>query len=45
MDDDEDIRLDPVFNDEEDRAPLPIGLGPTLSSGELGGGGWRPRGG
>ena len=45
MDDDEDIRLDPVFNDEEDRAPLPIGLGPTMSSGELVGEAGGPEGG
>jgi peptide/nickel transport system permease protein len=45
MDDDEEIRLDPVFNDDEERAPLPIGLGPTMSSGELAGEGGIPEGG
>ena len=36
MDDPEDIHLDPVFNDDEDLTPLPIGHGPTMTGGQLG---------
>ncbi len=35
MSDPEDFRPDPVFNDEEDRTPLPIGGGPTMTGGQL----------
>jgi peptide/nickel transport system permease protein len=36
MDDPEDIHPDPVFNHDEDRTPLPIGHGPTMTGGQLG---------
>ncbi len=45
MDDDEDIRFDPVFNDDEDRAPLPIGHGPIMSTGDFEKEGLVPEGG
>jgi peptide/nickel transport system permease protein len=33
--DPEDIHPDRIFNDDEDRTPLPIGHGPTITPGEL----------
>ena len=35
MSDPEDIHPDRIFNDEEDRTPLPIGGGPTITGGQL----------
>jgi peptide/nickel transport system permease protein len=29
------FELDPVFNDEERKVPLPVGLGPTIAAGDL----------
>ncbi len=43
MSEPEDFRPDPIFNDEEDRTPLPIGHGPTMTGGTLGEGRF-PRG-
>jgi len=33
--DSDDFRPDPVFNDDERQTPLPIGTGPTMTSGQL----------
>jgi peptide/nickel transport system permease protein len=35
MTDPEGPDIDPVFNDEEDRTPLPVGMGPTMTEGQM----------
>jgi peptide/nickel transport system permease protein len=45
MSDPEDVRPDPVFNDDEGSTPLPVGTGPTITGGQLEGEALIPEGG